>query len=129
MDEIKFVLKCFVFACLVFALSQYQTENGQTVEAHVHGYLVSSSVAKFVNETARGGVKLAKNISQEVSQYLGLKKEEVQIKPRPIHSAKIRKTEKTYIDHDTIEEDFDQRLQEIHAKNKKVDILDDVDLE
>ena len=128
MDELKFVLKCFVFACLVFALSQYQTENGQTIEARVHGYLVSSSTAKFVNESARGGVKLAKNLSKEISQHLGLKKEEAQVKPRPIHSAVIRKTEKTYIDHDVIEDDFDQRLQN-RAENKKVDTLDDIDLE
>lgn len=129
MDEIKFVLKCFLFACLVFALSQYQTENGQTIEAHVHGYLISSSTAKFVNESARGGVKLVKNISKEVSQYLGLNKQDNQVKPRPIHSAKIQKTEKTYIDHDILEEAFDQRVSKRDVEKEKVDTLDDIDLE
>jgi len=129
MDEIKFVLKCFVFTCLVFAFSQIQTENGQTIEARVHGFLVSSSTAKFVNESARGGVKLAKNISKEISQYLGIKKEENQLKPRPIHSAVIRKTEKTYIDHDNLYDYFDERVQKDRAENKKVDTLEDIDLE
>lgn len=85
MDEIRFVLKCFIFACLLFVSSQYRMENGETVEAQVHSYLVSSSVSKFVNESAHGGVKAIHKISADVSEYFGWKKAEV--KRRPIHSA------------------------------------------
>lgn len=104
MDEIKFVLKCLVCACLVFALSQYQLDDGSTIEANVHGYLVSSSTARFVNETARGGAKFAKNISVQVSDYLGLKKE---VKSRPIHSAVQKKKELVQKEKFDIEEDIE----------------------
>lgn len=104
MDEVKFVLKCLVCACLVFALSQYRMDDGSTIEANVHGYLVSSSTAKFVNETARGGVKLAKRISADASEYLGLKKE---VKPRPIHSAVQRKKEPVQIEKFDAEDDIE----------------------
>lgn len=129
MDEVKFVLKCFVFTCLIFALSQIQLENGQTIEAQVHGFLVSSSTAKFVNESARGGAKLANNAYKEFSNYVGIKKVDERSKARPIHSAVIKKTEKTYIDHDSLEEDFDQRLSNRSDEKEKVDTLEDIDLE
>ena len=57
MDEFKFVVKCLILACLVFSASQYRSD-GVTLEAKVHSYLVSSQVATFVNESARGAVKL-----------------------------------------------------------------------
>ncbi len=57
MDELKFVMKCLILACLIFSASQYESD-GVTIEAKVHNYLVSSPVASFVNESARGAVKL-----------------------------------------------------------------------
>ncbi len=57
MDELKFVIKCFLFSCALFVLSQLQMQ-GLTIESRVHSYLVSSPVANFVNETAYGGAKL-----------------------------------------------------------------------
>lgn len=71
MDEIRFVVKCLVFACLVFAGSQYRLDDGMTIEARAHEYLVSSTVADFVNESARGGAKLVQKFYQEVSVYAG----------------------------------------------------------
>lgn len=102
MDELKFVLKSLVFACLLFAISQYRMDNGITIEAYMRGYLVSSSVADFVNQSAHGGVKLIKKLSNDVSEYTGLKKAEVQ--QRPIHSA-------------------------VQKKKEQIDIEDDIDLE
>ena len=104
MDEIKFVLKCLVCTCLIFALSQYRMEDGNTIEANVHGYLISSSTAKFVNESARGGVKLIKKISAEASDYLGLQKE---VKSRPIHSAVQKKKESVQIEKFDTEDDIE----------------------
>lgn len=101
MDEIKFVVKSLVWACLLFALSQYRLEDGQTIEARVHGYLISSSVASFVNESAHGGVKVVRNVSNEVSEYFGWKKAEV--KRRPIHSAVQRKNTQIESQNDDID--------------------------
>jgi hypothetical protein len=101
MDEIKFVFKCLLAACMIFALSQYRLDNGVTIEASVRGYLVSSSVAGFVNESARGGVKLVKKLTDEVKVYLGQEKAEV--KPRPIYSSTIHKKETSQIESDDID--------------------------
>ncbi len=57
MDEFKFVLKCFLFACLVLAVSQVRT-SGLTIEARIQNTLLSSSVSNFLNQAAEGGVKL-----------------------------------------------------------------------
>lgn len=57
MGEFKFVMKCFLFACVVLAGSQIRT-NGLTIEARLQGTLLSSPVANFVNQAAEGGVKL-----------------------------------------------------------------------
>ena len=66
MDEFKFVIKCFLFACAIVALTQLKT-NGLTIEARLENTLTSSTVANFVNQTAEGGVKLF-NKSFEVSK-------------------------------------------------------------
>ena len=66
MDEIKFVLRCFLFTCLLFAVSQFKTE-GLTLESRVHDYLVSAPVADFVNNSARGAVKLIHKTTNEIS--------------------------------------------------------------
>lgn len=67
MDEFKFVLKCFLFACLLLTLSQLKM-NGLTVEARIQNGLLNTTVANFLNQTAAGGVKLIKNISESAQQ-------------------------------------------------------------
>lgn len=62
MDEFKFVLKCFIFASLLMCLTQLKT-NGLTLEARLHGFLISSPVAEFVNKSAQGGVRLIEEFS------------------------------------------------------------------
>lgn len=69
MDELKFVMKCFLVTCLLFALSQYKTD-GITVESQLQNYLVSSSVAQFVNESAHGAVKIIKKTNNDLSTMI-----------------------------------------------------------
>ncbi len=59
MDEFKFVMKCFLFACLLMMLSQVQTD-GLTVESKVEVFLTHSAPAHFMQQAAAGGVKAAK---------------------------------------------------------------------
>jgi hypothetical protein len=67
MDEFKFVLKCFIFASLLMCLTQLKTD-GLTLEARLHGFLISSPVAEFVNKSAQGGVKLIEEFSIRVKK-------------------------------------------------------------
>lgn len=59
MDEFKFVMKCFLFACLLMMLSQVQTD-GLTIESKVETFLTTSASAHFMQEAAAGGVKAIK---------------------------------------------------------------------
>ncbi|MBC7420941.1 MAG: hypothetical protein H7328_09445 [Bdellovibrio sp.] len=63
MDEFKFVMKCFLFACAVLALTQLKT-NGLTIESRIQSTLISSPVANFINQAAEGGVKLFEKASE-----------------------------------------------------------------
>lgn len=69
MDEIKFVLRCFLFACLLFAISQLKTE-GITLESRLHGFLISTPVAEFVNNSAHGAVKFIQKSTNEISALI-----------------------------------------------------------
>lgn len=69
MDEFKFVVKCFIFACLLMVLSQLKTE-GITLEARLQHFLVSSTVANFVNQSAQGGVKLIEELSVKTKKTI-----------------------------------------------------------
>jgi hypothetical protein len=60
MDEVRFVLKCFVFAGLLLMLSQLKTKSG-TIETDIQATLVSSQTAGLVNKVADGGVKAVKD--------------------------------------------------------------------
>ena len=59
MDEFKFVLRCFVFACLLLMFSQVKTE-GVTYESRIQNFLMNSEVAFFMQDAAAGGVKAIK---------------------------------------------------------------------
>ena len=61
MDELKFVLRCFLFSCLLLMLSQVKAD-GVTYEARVQTFLVNSEVAFFVQDAAAGGVKAIKKV-------------------------------------------------------------------
>ncbi len=59
MDELKFVLRCFVFACLLLMFSQVKTD-GVTYESRIQNFLVNSEIAFFMQDAAAGGVKAIK---------------------------------------------------------------------
>lgn len=59
MDELKFVFRCFVFACLVMMFSQVKSD-GVTYEAKLEKFLIHSEVALFMQDAAAGGVKAIK---------------------------------------------------------------------
>lgn len=61
MDEARFVLKCFLFAALLIALSQLKTKTG-TIETDIQATLVSSDTANLVNRVAEGGVKAVRDL-------------------------------------------------------------------
>lgn len=67
MDELKFVLKCFLFACALLTLTQLKT-NGLTIESRIQNSLLNTAVADFLNQTAAGGVKLVKNLSVKTKE-------------------------------------------------------------
>lgn len=60
MDEVKFVLRCFVFAAFLLLVSQLKTKNG-TIESQIQAVLLSSQAAELVNKIADGGVKMIKD--------------------------------------------------------------------
>ena len=60
MDEIKFVLKCFLFATLLLVLTQIKSGE-KTIEGHIQAALINSEVANFVNKVVDGGVKMIRD--------------------------------------------------------------------
>lgn len=56
MDELKYVLKCFLFSGLLLMFSQVETD-GVTYESKIEVFLTQSEAAQFMQEAAAGGVK------------------------------------------------------------------------
>lgn len=57
MEEIKFVIKCFIFSCLIVVFSQTKMSH-ETIEDKTYNYLQHSATADFIRESAQGGVRL-----------------------------------------------------------------------
>ena len=60
MDEVKFVLKCFIFSALLLAFTQIKTGD-VTIENRIETVLINATMADFVNKAADGGAKLIKD--------------------------------------------------------------------
>lgn len=60
MDELKFVIKCFLFAAILMVLSQIKIGE-ETIESKIQSSLLSPTTVDFVNKVAEGGAKLVKN--------------------------------------------------------------------
>lgn len=69
MDEFKFVIRCFLFSCLLFSLSQIKAD-GMTFEARIQNFLVSAPVAEFVNNSAHGAVLLIQKSTNDISNMI-----------------------------------------------------------
>ncbi|MFN3454855.1 MAG: hypothetical protein ACK41T_07825 [Pseudobdellovibrio sp.] len=72
MDEIKFVLKCFVFACLIMVFSQSKI-NGDTLENKASVFLQYSSTAQWVRDAAEGGIILIRKSVGVTQDFLNNK--------------------------------------------------------
>ena len=59
MDELRFVVKCLVFAALLMVFSQVKVD-GLTYEARAESFLIRSETAFFMQEAAAGGAKAIK---------------------------------------------------------------------
>lgn len=112
MDELKFVFKCFIFAGLLFALSQYRSD-GITLESHVHSFLISTPVSNFVNESAQGGAKFVRKSYEDVSKFIdgimGKKSPQKEIAESQHNSRRYSAPQEQTrnLDTDLIEEDVD----------------------
>ena len=69
MDELKFVIRCFLFSCLLFSMSQIKAD-GITFEARIQNFLVSAPIADFVNNSAHGAVKLIQKSVVDISALI-----------------------------------------------------------
>ncbi len=67
MDELKFVIKCFIFSCLIVLFAKTNI-GGETLEIKATRFLDSSDLSLYLRQTAEGGVKL---IEKEIAQWRG----------------------------------------------------------
>ena len=90
MEEFKFVLKCFLFACLIMIFSQSKIEN-ETLESKASHFLQHSETAYFVRASAEGGVKLLQQGYETTKNFINEKLgHSNSLGGRPIYSARSR---------------------------------------
>ncbi len=86
MDELRFVLKCFVFSAVLLVLTQIKTE-GSTIEEQIHASLVNSKVSAFVNKVADGGAKAVKDGYEYSKNYYSNWKDSKTLEPSETEEA------------------------------------------
>lgn len=96
MDELRFVLKCFVFAILFLVLTQIKTGD-TTIEKQIESSLVNSKVSDFVNKVADGGVKLIKDGNHYANDYYQNWKNNDNTKPLKASEISVKATPKVKI--------------------------------
>lgn len=69
MDELKFVLKCLVFSCLIVIFSQTQI-SGDTLENKAFIFFKHSETAQYVRAAANGGVKLIREGVTQAQSFI-----------------------------------------------------------
>lgn len=72
MDELKFVLKCFLFASLVMMFSQVKS-GGLTLESRVEVFLTESTTAHFMQTAAEGGAKVIGEMYNNAKTFISNK--------------------------------------------------------
>lgn len=72
MDELKFVLKCFLFASALMMFSQVKS-GGLTLESRVEVFLTESNTAHFLQTAAEGGAKLVAEAYQNAKAFISSK--------------------------------------------------------
>jgi hypothetical protein len=83
MDELKFVLKCFIFASLVMVFSQTRS-GGLTLESKAEVFLTESSTARFMQTAAEGGAKFLSEMYSTTKSYLTNKMGHASNRPEPL---------------------------------------------
>lgn len=72
MDELKFVLKCFLFASLLMIFSQVKTD-GLTIESKLEVFLTESTTAHYLQTAAEGGAKALGQLYETTKAFISNK--------------------------------------------------------
>jgi hypothetical protein len=93
MEEFKFVIKCFLFACLIVIFSQTKVQN-VTLENKASIFLQHSELAQLIRASADGGVKLILQGYEKTIEFFDEKLGRTSLsKGRPIYSARTEKAQ------------------------------------
>ncbi len=65
MEELKFVLKCFVFTMLLVVLMQVKV-GGYSAEAHTFHWLRKSTISQYIQSAAAGGAMALRSLGRTV---------------------------------------------------------------
>ncbi|KYG66826.1 hypothetical protein AZI86_07255 [Bdellovibrio bacteriovorus] len=65
MEELKFVVKCFVFTMLLVVLMQVKV-GGYSIEAHSFHWLRKSTISQYIQSAAAGGAMALRNLGRTV---------------------------------------------------------------
>ncbi|MNJ93529.1 hypothetical protein D3C87_112110 [compost metagenome] len=65
MEELKFVLKCFLFTALLVVMMQVKV-GGTSLEQHSYRWLQRSTVSQYIQSVAAGGAMALRNLSYSV---------------------------------------------------------------
>lgn len=88
MDELKYVLKCFLFASLLLMFSQTRV-GGLTIESKVEIFLTESSTAHFMQMAAEGGAKALTEFFNSAKAFVSQKIGQNNLKQDPIEDDRI----------------------------------------
>lgn len=67
MEELKFVLKCFLFTALLVVLMQVKV-GGASIEAYSFHWLRKSTVSQYIQSVAAGGAMAIRNLGGKVKE-------------------------------------------------------------
>jgi hypothetical protein len=69
MDEIKFVVKTFLFSCLLIIFMQVKVGGG-SIEGYSYRWLRHSPVSLWIQSAAAGGALAIRNLGSQVKEGL-----------------------------------------------------------
>lgn len=65
MEELKFVVKCFVFTMVLVILMQVKV-GGYSAEAHTFHWLRKSTISQYIQSAAAGGAMALRSLGRTV---------------------------------------------------------------
>lgn len=66
MEELKFILKCFVCTALLVVLMQVKV-RGASIEYYTFNWLRTSTISQYIQSAAAGGAMALRNLGRSVS--------------------------------------------------------------